>query len=73
MVLVGQQREVQRLATVEPLDGVDGVGRDAHHHGAGGLVVGRAVADAAGLGRAPGRVGARIEVEDQRAPGEVPE
>ena len=50
-----------------------GVGRDADHPGAGGLVVACAIAHAAGLGGAAGRVGAGIEVEDGRLALEVGE
>jgi hypothetical protein len=67
VVLVGEQGEVQRLAAVELLDRRDGVGRDAEDGRAGGLVVGRVVADPAGLRRAAGRVGLGVEVEDDRA------
>ena len=50
-----------------------GSGEIADHPGAGGLVVGAAVADPAGLGRAARGVGARVEVEDDGLAAQVRE
>ena len=71
MVLVGEQREVQRLAAVELLDRLDRVRGDAEHDRAERVVVRRVVADAARLRGAAGRVGLGVEVQDHRAAGEL--
>jgi hypothetical protein len=68
-----KQGEVEALLGVELLDRVDRVGRDAEHDRAGLLVGGQVVANAAGLGRAPGRVGLGVEVEDHGAAAQVGE
>src|SRR3954453_21295892 len=64
VVLVGQQGEAQVVLVRELLDARDGIGRDAEHDRAGGVVVGRVVADPARLGRATRRVGLGIEVDN---------
>ena len=71
VVRVGEQGEVEVVLVGELLDRLDLVGRDPEHPRAGLVVVGAVVADAAGLGRAAGRVGAGIEVEDDGSPQQI--
>ena len=73
VVGVGEQGEVEPVLAGELRDRLDRVRRDADHPGAGGLVVGAAVADAAGLGRASPRVGPWVEVEDDGLAAQVGE
>ena len=61
-----EQGEVEVVFAGELLQRLDLVGGDADHPRAGRRVLGAAVADAAGLGRAAGGVGAGVEVEDDR-------
>ena len=67
MVGVGEEREVEHVVVGERAQPLDGVAGDAEHDRVGGLVVGRVVTNAAGLGGAARRVGLGIEVDDDGA------
>ena len=66
VVGVGEQGEVEVEFAGELRHRLDLVGGDADHACARCLVLGAAIAHAAGLGRAAGGVGTRVEVEDDR-------
>ena len=71
VVGIAEEGELQAVLVGEPAQLRGLVGRDAHHHRAGRVVLARAVADAARLRRAPGGVRLGVEVEDQGLAGEV--
>jgi len=71
VVLVGQQREAERVLVMEALQLGRRVGIDAEHRRARGGRVGAMVAHAAGLRGAAGRLGLGVEVHDHRLPAEV--
>src|SRR5699024_1533103 len=68
---VGQERERQVLVGGEGPDRLGVIGGDADHVEAGGGQRRQVVAEVAGLGRAAGRGGLRVEVDDDLPAGEV--